>query len=97
MQWDNPPAGIRCKEHIKGNQKIRLVEFSDKFTEADWCTKCHIVYVIEGKISIDFDGRVIHYQAGDGLFIAEGESNKHKASVARGEKALLVLCEILWI
>ena len=77
MQWDNPAAGIRCKEHIKGNQQIRLVEFSDKFTEADWCTKGHAGYVMEGRISINFDGRVIEFQAGDGLFISEGESNKH--------------------
>ena len=31
MKWDNPAPGVRCKEHIKGNKKIRLVEFSDTF------------------------------------------------------------------
>ena len=93
MKWDNPAPGVRCKEHIKGNQKIRLVEFSDTFTEVDWCTKEHVGYVVEGEISINFDGRIIEFQAGDGLFIPAGEATKHKGSVAQGRKALLILFE----
>ena len=93
MTWENPAPGIRYKEHIKNTQRIRLVEFSEKFVETDWCAKGHIGYVIEGKISIDFDGRTIEFNAGDGLFIPEGEENKHKASIGKGDQALLILFE----
>ena len=93
MPWENPTAGVRQKEYTENGQKIRLVEFSEEFTEADWCKKGHVGYVIEGKISINFNGKVIDFKAGDGLFITEGEENKHKGSVGKGEKALLILFE----
>ena len=93
MKWENPAPGIRYKEYIKDNQRIRLVEFSEQFNEVDWCTKGHVGYVIEGKISINFNGKVIDFKADDGLFISEGEENKHKGSIGKGEKALLILFE----
>ena len=93
MKWQNTSPGIRYKEYIKDNQRIRLVEFSEQFNEVDWCTKGHVGYVIEGKISINFSGRIIDFKSGDGLFISEGEGNKHKGSVGKGEKALLILFE----
>jgi len=93
MKWVYPALGVRYKEYIKGNQKIRLVEFSDKFTEPDWCTKGHVGYVIEGRISINFNGKIIDFKSGDGLFISEGEENKHKGSVGKGKRALLILFE----
>jgi uncharacterized cupin superfamily protein len=33
-------------------------------------TKGHIGYVLEGNISIDFDGRVLTFREGDGFFIS---------------------------
>jgi ethanolamine utilization protein EutQ (cupin superfamily) len=57
--------------------------------EKDWCTKGHIGYVIEGCLSIDFNGKQMNFKAGDGIFIKEG--NKHKGSVAKEEKALVIL------
>ena len=93
MKWENPAPGIRYKEYIKDNQRIRLVEFSEQFTEIDWCTKGHIGYVVKGKISIDFNGEVIDFEAGNGFFISEGEENKHKGSIGKGKKSLLILFE----
>jgi len=93
MPWENPALGLRQKEYAENGQKIRLVEFSEDFIEVDWCAKGHVGYVLEGKISINFDVRIIEFKTGDGLFIFAGEENKHKASVGKGEKALLILFE----
>ncbi len=93
LEWENPAPGIRYKAFSRENQRIRLAEFSEDFTEKDWCTNGHIGYVIEGSISIDFNGKLVSFKTGDGLFIPEGESNKHKAMLAKGEKALIVLFE----
>ncbi len=76
MNWENPAPGVRYKAFIRDNQKIRLVEFSERFAERDWCTKAHAGYVIEGSISIDFNGKMVNFKSGDGLFIPEGEANK---------------------
>jgi len=91
LAWESPAAGVRQKAFIQGGQRIRLVEFSDNFVEADWCRKGHAGYVLEGRLAIDFNGKRVEFKAGDGLWIAEGEP--HKASVARGETALLILFE----
>jgi hypothetical protein len=91
MNWESHASGVRQKVFIKGDERIRLVEFSEQFVEKDWCTKGHIGYVIEGGISIDFNGKQVNFKAGDGLFITEGD--KHTGSVAKGEKALVILFE----
>ena len=89
LDWENPGSGIRYKEFIRGEKKIRLVELSEEFTEKEWCIKGHIGYVLEGCLSIDFDGRLINFKTGGGLFIPAG--SKHRASIARGEKASIIL------
>jgi hypothetical protein len=93
MNWENPSSGVRYKVFIRDNQRIRLVEFSEEFAEKDWCTKGHVGYVIDGSVSIDFDGKLVNFKSGDGLFIPEGEANKNKGRVAKGEKALVILFE----
>lgn len=95
LSWENPGRGIRYKEYIRGQKKIRLVELSEEFTEKEWCIKGHIGFILEGSLSIDFDGRVINFKTSDGLFIPEG--NKHRASIARGVRALLIMFEGLFM
>ena len=68
--------GLRARQ-----QKLRLVEFDKEFVEPDWCTKGHIGYILEGQIEIDFDGKVIIFGPGDGVFIQAGEEHKHKGKV----------------
>jgi quercetin dioxygenase-like cupin family protein len=93
IAWESPAPGVRHKVFVKDGQRIRLVEFSDNFVESEWCTRGHIGYVLEGRISIDFDEKQTEFKAGDGLFIPEGKANRHKGSVRKGEKALIVLFE----
>jgi len=93
MDWETLAPGVRHKAYVQDNQRVRLVEFSDKFVEDDWCTKGHAGYILEGSLSIDFDGTLIDFKAGEGLFIPEGKENKHKAIIAKNKKALIVLFE----
>jgi len=95
MNWESPALGVRQKVHIEGKQKIRLVEFSEEFEEKDWCMSGHVGYVLEGKMSVDFNGEMIDFKAGDGLFVPKGEAHKHKAMIAKGDKVLIVLFEVL--
>ena len=81
IQWESPAEGVRFKAYQQGGRKLRLVEFTKEFIEPDWCTKGHIGYVLEGQMEIDFDGKVILFGPGDGVFIPEGEEHKHKGRV----------------
>ncbi len=91
--WEVPMPGVRQKVCIRDDHKIRLVEFTEEFVEEDWCIKGHTGYILEGNISIDFNGEMLTFKQGDALFIPGGEESKHKARIAGGERALLILFE----
>jgi len=92
MPWDTPAVGIRCKAHQREGRKLRLAEFTREFVEPGWCTRGHIGYVLEGRMEIDFDGNVIVFGPGDGLFIPAGRKHRHKARVLT-ETVQMVLVE----
>ncbi|HWI55111.1 MAG TPA: hypothetical protein VNT57_05435 [Desulfobacteria bacterium] len=94
-QWESPGNGVRFKSFLKGNQRLRLVEFSEGFEEKDWCTRGHAGYVLEGSCTIDFKGRLKSFGTGDVLFIPEGQEYGHKVLINKGEKVLFLLFEIV--
>jgi hypothetical protein len=81
LPWQCPLPGARFRVFQQGSRKLRLVEFTREFAEPDWCTKGHVGIVLEGELEIDFDGSVVRFSAGDGIFIPDGTESKHKASV----------------
>ena len=81
IKWQRVSLGARQKVVEVGTAKMRLLELTDKFVEDDWCVKGHIGYVLEGRMQIDFDGKVVVFEAGDGLFIPAGREHKHKGKV----------------
>ena len=91
MPWQTPAAGVRFKYYEKNGRKLRFAEFRREFTESDWCIKGHIGYVLEGRMEIDFDGRVVLFEAGDGLFIPAGQEHKHKGKVLTDVVRLLLV------
>ena len=93
MDWERTAPGIRFKAHVMGDRKLRLVEFTDEFDEGGWCTKGHTGFIIEGRVVIDINGRKVTFNEGDGLFIPEGDEDKHSATVPEGEKALIIMFE----
>ena len=92
IAWETPVAGVRFKAYEQGGKKLRLVEFGKEFVEPDWCTKGHIGYILQGRMEIDFDGKVILFGPGDGVFIPAGQEHKHKARVLT-DKVTAVLVE----
>ena len=92
MAWEEPADGVRLKAYEQGGQKLRLVEFSKEFVEPDWCANGHIGYILEGRMEVDFDGKVIVFGPGDGVFIPEGREHKHKGR-ALTDKVKVILVE----
>jgi hypothetical protein len=68
-----------------------LVEFETSDGAEHWCETGHIGYVLRGALSISFDGNVIGFKAGDGLFIPPGAATKHRSvQIAAGTQLLMV-------
>ena len=91
VPWQALAKGAKHKVFQQGNRKLRLLEFSRGFVEPDWCTKGHIGYVLEGKLSIDFNGNVVRFSAGDGVFIPPGVESKHMATVISDVVRLIIV------
>ena len=77
IEWESPMAGVRFKAFVQGGRRLRLVEFAREFVEPDFCQAGHIGMILEGRMEIDFDGELIQFGPGDGVFIPAGEEHKH--------------------
>jgi len=95
IEWTNAGVGVRYKAFVHGNQRLRLVEFSEGFVEPDWCRRGHAGIVIEGNFANDYSGRLERYGEGDVIFIPKGDADKHKAILGADEKVTLLLFEVL--
>lgn len=93
LEWEIPATGVRQKKLTKNSKQVRLIEFTDQLLEEEWCIKGHIGYVLEGELSIDFKGKVVHYVQGDGLWIMPDKKYAHKPMISKGKSALLLLFE----
>lgn len=91
LEWQQVRPDVRQKVHCEGSRQIRLVEFEASDGPEHWCESGHIGYVLAGALSISFDGNVVSFRAGDGLFIPPGTADRHRAvSIARGTRLLMV-------
>ena len=78
MEWITVVPGVRHKIHSDGSRVLRLVEYSDAM-EPHGCAKGHVGLVLEGRFEIEFRSSTRVFEAGDGVFIPNGE--EHKARV----------------
>ena len=79
IEWQEAMPGARFKIFSDGKKQIRLLEFTSEFVEPRWCEKGHIGFVLSGELEIDFDGKIVNYIQGSGIFIPTGTLTKHKA------------------
>jgi quercetin dioxygenase-like cupin family protein len=91
MQWQQIRPDVRQKVYCEGSRQVRLVEFEPTDGAEHWCETGHIGYVLRGALSISFNGNVVSFEAGDGLFIPSGAASKHRAvSISAGTQLLMV-------
>lgn len=93
IDWERPKEGVEQKVYTDGNQQLRLLRFRDSFVEEEWCLNGHVGFVLEGEMDINFNGVITKYKKGNGLWINEGESSKHKVMIEKGKQIELILFE----
>ena len=92
ISWDGAGVGVRTKVVARDGKRLRLVEFTEAFVEHEWCLKGHAGYVLGGELEILFADRIERFAAGDGIMIAGGQEDRHKAK-ALGSSVRLILVE----
>jgi quercetin dioxygenase-like cupin family protein len=91
MPWQNGREGVRYKVYAEGARQLRLVEFTTTEGDPHWCNRGHIGFVLAGSLTIDFNGKVLAFSAGDGLFIPSGAASAHRGvTIEPGTQLVMV-------
>ena len=91
MEWQEGRPGVRYKVYCEGSRQIKLVEFQTQEGFEHWCELGHIGFVLEGGLEIDFNGEVVTFVAGNGLFIPAGAATAHRAvAIVPGTRLIMV-------
>jgi hypothetical protein len=93
LSWRKKSPGAPEKRYTRNGRVLRLVRYTDQFNDKGWCAKGHIGMVLSGRIVIEFGNEKVEYNAGDAIFIGAGDHDKHKAVIAPGEEATVLLFE----
>jgi hypothetical protein len=94
MDWHEIRPGVRHKVHGDGSRQLRLVQFDTSDGAEFWCEVGHIGYVLNGGLDIDFDGTVLSFAAGDGLFIPSGAASRHRSVFITPGTTLLMVEDV---
>ena len=96
--WKQVPAtshpgetGIALWKTIEaGNIRVRIVEYSPDYLADHWCSRGHVVYVLEGEFVSELqDGRKFILKSGMSYQVAT-DAEPHRSSTALGAKLLIV-------
>lgn len=91
MEWRGGREGVRYKLYTEGARQLRLVEFATSDGDPHWCDRGHIGFVLAGSLTIEFNGQVLAFSAGDGLFIPAGAASAHRGvTIEPGTRLIMV-------
>jgi quercetin dioxygenase-like cupin family protein len=70
--------------------RVRIVEYSPGYLADHWCSKGHILLVLEGELDTELaDGRGFALKAGMSYQVADG-AEPHRSSTRTGAKLFIV-------
>lgn len=73
-----------------GNVRVRIVEYSPGYKADHWCSKGHVVFVLDGELATELeDGRTFLLAEGQSYRVGDGDE-PHRSSTARGAKLFIV-------
>ncbi len=73
-----------------GDIRVRMVEYSPGYLADHWCSKGHILLILEGKLHTELeDGRKFTLLPGMSYQVADG-LNPHRSSTETGAKLFIV-------
>lgn len=73
-----------------GNVRVRMVEYSKGYKADHWCSRGHVVHVLEGELMTELqDGRQFSLVAGQTYHVADG-NEPHRSSTSTGAKLFIV-------
>ena len=84
-------TGFACWKTIEvGNIRVRLVEYSPGYSADHWCSRGHVLFVLEGELVTELeDGRRFSLRPGMSYQVAT-DAQPHRSATFVGAKLLIV-------
>ena len=74
----------------QGNVRVRIVEYTPGYLADHWCSKGHVLYVLEGELVTELsDGRKYVLTPGSSYQVAD-DANPHRSYTEKGARLLIV-------
>jgi len=74
----------------KGNIRVRIVEYSPGYIADHWCSRGHVIYVLEGELKTELkDGSVHILKPGMGYQVSD-DLIPHRSVTEKGAKLFIV-------
>ena len=87
-QGESGTALWRTREF--GGIRVRIVEYSPGYVADHWCSKGHILYVLEGELETELaDGRTVVLKPGMSYQVAD-DAEPHRSRTRDGAKLFVV-------
>jgi len=96
--WSQVPATVHPGEQGQalwrtltfGDIRVRVVEYSAGYKADHWCSKGHVLYVLEGKLHTELaDGRTVVMTAGCSYQVGDN-AEAHRSTTSGGARLLIV-------
>jgi quercetin dioxygenase-like cupin family protein len=83
-------GSARWRTREFGGIRVRVVEYSPGYLADHWCSKGHILYVLEGVLETALeDGRKVTLTPGTSYQVADG-AEAHRSSTSTGARLFIV-------
>ncbi len=85
-------TGISYWQTFKqGNIRVRMVEYSPGYRSDHWCSRGHVLLVLEGELILKLkDGREFNLAARTGFQVEDDEENPHMVCTEKGARVFIV-------
>lgn len=77
------------KELDQGNVRVRIVEYSADYCSDHWCTRGHIVLVLEGDLTVELEGGKKHDLKEDMSVQVGDNATPHKVHSKNGARVII--------
>jgi quercetin dioxygenase-like cupin family protein len=96
MTWSLAPfdslpwtAGAHPLESKKiADNGLVLLRFEPGFADPNWCERSHVLYVVQGTLSVELEHDRLELGPGQALWLEPGA--RHRAAVTRAQDAIVL-------
>jgi hypothetical protein len=93
VEWttSDGESGVASYQTLQyGDLRIRKVKYSPGYKANHWCTKGHLLFIIEGDLRSELsDGRVFEMKAGMSYQVSDGVSS-HRSTSKNGAELVII-------